>query len=363
MNLTCARRGRTRLEMSKRFQTSWGCLCVVMLGAAPVLASGAEPTRNTARVIAQASLPPGEHMARLQTAALHVVVADNEAYGATHRASYNGVAELSLATPGAKNLFVPSYAGLNLEHIFSGDAQSFGWSIFEPRRAPMQLVRRSATRVELQQERSEHWPLRSRLTYEATNDAVDFTYCGTPLADAWRKHGYIGVFFASYIDKPADMSLQFIGRSRAGAGNTNARWIKHLPPKHGVAANHRPAGSNWDPAFDEGFKIELAKGMSDFEYVYPFYFGRSGGNVFVMMFERPRDEGEIRFAQSPSGGGAGNPAWDFVFYQRGYELNREFCFRARAVLRAFSSPEEVIRLYEQWSGEQVARPANNPAPE
>ena len=66
---------------------------------------------------------------------------------------------------------------------------------------------------------------------------------------------------------------------------------------------------------------------------------------------------------TPSGGGAGNPAWDFVFYQRGYELNREFCFRARAVFRPFSTAEEVIRLYEQWSGEQVARPTNNPAPE
>ena len=54
---------------------------------------------------------------------------------------------------------------LQHEHIFSGDSQSFGWNIFEPRRAPMQLVRRSANRVELLQERTEHWPLRSRLKY------------------------------------------------------------------------------------------------------------------------------------------------------------------------------------------------------
>ena len=299
---------------------------------------------------------PNEHTARLETDALQVVVADNEAFGATHRAGYNGVAELLLAAPGAKNLFVASVAGLNFEHIFNGDAQSFGWNIFEPRRAPMQLVRRTATRVELQQVQTEHWPLRSRLTYEVTNDAIDFTYCGMPLVDAWRKHGYIGVFFASYIDKPEDMSLQFIGRSRPGRGEARPRWIKHLPPKHGEAANHRPAGSTWDPPLDEGFNIPLAKGTSDFEYVYPFYFGRSGENVFIMMFERPRDGGELRFAQSPSGGGTGNPAWDFLYFKRGYEMNREFCFRARAVFRKFKDAEEVIRVYEQWSGEKVVRP-------
>jgi len=297
-----------------------------------------------------------EHTASLGTRFLYVVVADNEAFGTTHRAGYNGVAELLMTGLGAKNLFVPSVAGLNFEHIFSGDAQSFGWNIFEPRRAPMQLIRRSATRVELQQERTEHWPLRSRLTYEVTNDAIDFTYCGTPLADAWRKHGYIGVFFASYIDQPEDMSLQFIGRSRPGRGEARPRWIKHLSPKHGEAANHRPAGSSWDPPLDEGFNIPLAKGTSDFEYVYPFYFGRSGENEFIMMFERPRNGGELRFAQSPSGGGTGNPAWDFFYFQRGYEVNREFCFRARAVFRKFKDAEEVIHLYEEWSGEKVVRP-------
>ena len=37
-------------------------------------------------------------------------------------------------------------------------------------------------------------------------------------------------------------------------------------------------------------------------------------------------------------------------------MNRDFCFRARAVLRKFKDAEEVIHLYEQWSGEKVGRP-------
>jgi hypothetical protein len=287
---------------------------------------------------------------------MHLVVADNEAYGPDHRAGYNGVAELRLGTGNARNLFVPLYAGLNFEHIFSGEVISFGWNIFEPRRAPMQLLRASKNQVELRQERTEHWPLRSRLVYEVRGDAIDFTYYGTPLSDTWAKHGYIGIFFASYIQGPEDMAIQFIGRSRPGHGDTQPRWIRHLPEKHGLSANHRPAGSQWDPPLDEGFNIDLVKGISDLEYVYPFYFGRSGGDMFLLMFERTHEEGELRFAQSPSGGGKGNPAWDFVYFRRRYEVGREFIFRARAVYRKFTSPQDVARLYEEWSGEKVTLP-------
>lgn len=297
-----------------------------------------------------------EHAARLDTAKLQVVIADNEAYGAEHKGGYNGVAELRRGPDDPKNLFVPNYAGLNLEHVFSGDATSFGWNIFEPRRLPMQLIRHSTNRVELRQERTEHWPLRSRLVFDVKEDGIDLTYHGTPLADEWKKHGYIGIFFASYIHAPEDMAIQFIGRSRPGRGGAQPRWIKHLPEKHGVAASHRPAGSNWDPPQDDGFNLDLVKGVSDFEYLHPFYFGRSGENVFVMMFQRTGAEGELRFAQSPSGGGKGNPAWDFVYFRREYAVNREFSFRVRAVYRKFTNIEKVVRLYENWSGEKVELP-------
>jgi hypothetical protein len=296
------------------------------------------------------------HTARINTARLQLVIADNEAYGAEHKGGYNGVAELRLQPDDPKNLFVPNYAGLNLEHIFSGDTTSYGWNIFEPRRFPIQLIRHATNRVELRQEKTEHWPLRSRLVFDVQEDVIDLTYYGTPLADRWQKHGYIGVFFASYLNAPEDMAIQFIGRSRPGRGDAQPRWIKHLPAKHGVAANHRPAGSSWDPPLDGGFNIDLLTGISDFEYLYPFYFGRFGDNVLVLMFERIREGGELRFASSPSGGGKGNPAWDFVYFRHDYAINREFSFRVRAVYRRFAGVEDVARWYEDWSGEKVKLP-------
>lgn len=58
-------------------------------------------------------------------------------------------------------------------------------------------------------------------------------------------------------------------------------------------------------------------------------FSASGENVFILMLKRTGFEAELRFAQSPSGGGKGNPAWDFVYFRRQFALNQEFSFRAR----------------------------------
>ncbi len=291
---------------------------------------------------------------------LRAVIADNSEYGPAHRAGYSGIAELYHGGS-PRSLFVPAYAGLNFEHVLSGDAASFAWDIFEPRRAAMTLVRTSGNRVELRQERTANWPLKSTISYELSDDdAIDFTIACVPLADAWKKHGYIGLFFASYIAAPEDMAIHFIGRSRPGRGESKPRWIRHVPAKHGEQACHRAVGADWDPGFDEGFKISLASGHSDLEYVYPFYYGVSHGKMLVLMFEKPSKDAETRFAQSPSGGGAGNPAWDFLFLKRGYEVGKEFKFKARVVYRGFAghekAREDATIAYEAWSGEKVKRP-------
>jgi hypothetical protein len=319
----------------------------VFLGVVGVIAAAGRGGDDDPRSVGRAELRVGD---------LRLVLADNQAYGDVHRAGYNGVSELEHGGRG-RSLFVRDYAGLNFEHVFSGDASSYGWDKFEPRRAPMRLVRGGERRYDLHQDRTEHWPLLTTMTFEATPpDAIDLTVRGVPLADAWRKHGYIGLFFASYIESPEDMALHFIGRSRPGRGDPTPRWIRHVPPTHGELACHRPAGSDWDPPLDPDLPIVLVSGLSSYEYVYPFYYGVSHGKVFVCMFERPGGDDEVRFAQSPSGGGEGNPAWDFIFLKRRYRVGEEFQFRMRAVYRDFRGVEDVLETYEAWSGERVERP-------
>lgn len=294
--------------------------------------------------------------ALIELESLRAVIADNAAYGKDHRQGYSGISELYHGVS-KRTLFVPAYSGLNFEHIFNGDLTSYEWNIFEPRIAPIKLSRLEEKKVELFQKRTANWPLQSRLTYELTSeDTIEMRAKFRPLQDAWKKHGYIGVFFASYIHGPEDMAIHFIGRSRSRNGKATPRWISHVPKTHGDQACHRPAGSDWDPPIDPGFNISLVQGVSEYEYLYPFYYGISHGKVFIMMFKDVADQGELRFAQSPSGGGKGNPAWDFVFFARDYEIGKDTGFTAAAVYKDFKGREDVIRTWEKWSGNQVNRP-------
>ena len=63
-------------------------------------------------------------------------------------------------------------------------------------------------------------------------------------------------------------------------------------------------------------------------YDEPWYYGVSHGMAYVQVF-RPRDR--VRLAQSPSGGGDGNPAWDFQAFFPDYEVDRRYTLVMRAV--------------------------------
>ncbi len=67
----------------------------------------------------------------------------------------------------------------------------------------------------------------------------------------------------------------------------------------------------------------------------------SHGMAWVMMF-RPQDR--LRFAQSPSGGDAGNPAWDFQAFVSPYEVTQVYRVVVRAMYVPFALPEQLRRL-------------------
>jgi len=64
----------------------------------------------------------------------------------------------------------------------------------------------------------------------------------------------------------------------------------------------------------------------------------SHGMALVFMF-RPKDQ--VRFSQSPSGGGTGNPAWDFQALIPGYEVGKRYQLVMRAMHLPYQSPEQL----------------------
>jgi len=276
----------------------------------------------------------------LERGDIRAVIVSNEPVDddvlAGHRAGYSGLASLT-HTEHEENFFVPAYAGLNFEHIHDGTAQERD-VLFEPRRASMEIRRIDRHRVELYQEPTPHWQLESWLRYELLPDGViEMTLECIPHERVFS-NDYIGLFFASYIHQPESLDIHFLGRP-SNAGDGEPQWIRGVTPAHGELSTHRSAGDNRTFSHDAEFPLTLVFNFSDYRYDEPWYYGVSGGMALVLMF---RQCDEVRLSQSPSGGGKGNPAWDFQWFVPEYEMGRRYRFVMRAMYLPFESPEQIV---------------------
>jgi hypothetical protein len=274
---------------------------------------------------------------------LTAVIGDNEAE-VEHRAGYNGIWSLTHKTQ-ERNLFVPTVAGMNLEHIYDGqtlDPPGQTRLFFEPRNAPMTFKRLSDSSAELHQPPTPTFFLESWSTFTLREpDAIDFTFRCRATQHVFRR-GYIGLFWASYINAPDDKSLYF--RDKKG-------WQQHCTAAHNSLSTVVHDGNTFEPTFVEGHRDCLYQNFSPLKYDSPFYYGLFGRHIVILMFDRAQN---IRFTHSPSGGGfnaeaqTSNPAWDFQFLVPKYDVMQDYGFRARLIYRERCSRAEVLKAYEQW---------------
>lgn len=278
----------------------------------------------------------------LERAHVRAVIVNNEAVNDTvlpgHRRGYSGVASLTHRHQ-HKSLFVPPYAGLNFEHIHDGTTQARA-ILFEPRQAPMQVRQVDAHTVELHQPPTPHWKLESWLRYKMLADGIlEMSLECIPWARTF-KHNYIGLFFASYVHQPESLDIHFLGRAADGT-HAKSTWIRGVTPAHGTLPTHLAVNDTRVFEHDPEFPLTLVFNRSKYRYEQPWYYGVSHGMALVFMF-RPQDQ--VRFSQSPSGGGSGNPAWDFQWFVPEYQVGRRYRFVMRAMYVPFVSAEQLVRV-------------------
>jgi len=281
-----------------------------------------------------------DHAVVLRRGQITAVVVDNHAVDIPaapgHRAGYNGLASLSHRLQPA-NLFVPPYAGLNYEHIHDGTL-TVNQEKFEPRKNSLELRIVDEQTVELYQPPTPNWKLESCGRYHILPDGViEYTFECIPRADVFE-NGYIGLFWASYIHAPQDKAIHFLA-GKPGDASAPAQWVRAVTPSHGVQSTHPPSGDLPELKIDPDFPLTLVNHRSDYTAAAPWYYGVSGKMAYAQMFRR-RDQ--IWLAQSPTGGGQTNPAWDFQWFIPDYKVDEAYGFVMRAAYIPYNSQKQVI---------------------
>ena len=285
----------------------------------------------------------------LRAGDLTAVIGDNSAADG-HRAGYNGIWSLEHAK-GTRSLFVPGIAGLNLEHLVTGDHLEDGKTFFEPRNAPMTLVQLGEAEAELHQPPTPTFQVESWTRFRlVAPHYLEMDFRCRPHEDVFPR-AYLSLFWASYMNAPDDKSLYFLG----GLDAQRDHWSQFCTQRHNDQSTVRHRDDSFEMTFPEGGRDTLFKSLSRFRFDEPFFYGHFDELVWIVMFDR--SEG-IRFTHSPSGGGANaerrttNPAWDFQFLIPDPQVGREYGFKVRTVLKPRCSREEIVAEYQKWKEER-----------
>jgi hypothetical protein len=288
---------------------------------------------------------PQPSHATLSAGDLVAVVGDNSAEG-EHRAGYNGVWSLRHAA-GSRSVFVPAVAGLNLEHIVTGEHLDDAKTFFEPRNAPMSFRLINSSEAELHQPPTPTFHIESWTRFRLiAPHYLDMSFRCVPRESVFPR-GYLALFWASYINAPRDKSMYFLG----GLDGQKNLWSQLCTQWHNDQSTVRHRDDSFQMTFPEGSRDTLFKNDSRLRFDYPFFYGNFDDMVWLVMFDRSSG---VRLTHSPSGGGTNsdlkttNPAWDFQFLVQKPEVNKEYSFRIRTVLRPRCSREELYTDFEKW---------------
>jgi len=294
----------------------------------------------------------GEDYAHFRSQELQCLIGNN-APVSEHRAGYNGIFHLT-SIHQSKTIFVPAYAGFNLEHVFDGSAKSKDDRniFFEPRHAPMNFRKIGERTAELHQPPTPFWGMESTTTFELIDPCyIDVTFRCTPRKENYEG-GAFGLFWASYINGPLNKSMYFLRRN-----GSPFVWQQFCTQYHDHDSTIRHENDSFRWTFSPDVPTRLFTEISPVEFAEPFYYGRFKNMALIVMFENAKG---LRLSHSPSGGGstpAGddtNPAWDFQFIVPDYEIGKEYTLRYRIAYKPWAGRDDVLNEYNRFRNRYIA---------
>ncbi|MCM4166354.1 hypothetical protein DHD08_01520 [Arenibacter sp. H213] len=283
----------------------------------------------------------GQSPVTLENGALKAMFIDNSSYG-LHKKGYNGIANLFHNNQDS-TLFVPEFAGVNLEHIFGGDSLT---SLFEPRRQPMTLKKISDTEIQLHQPKTSISKVESYTVFQLVDPHyIDVEFRFIVHDRDMFNQGYVGFFWASYINSPKILGINFKGKKNV---RDTSEWEYAYSGEHGENGTHIRDSDNYDFYIAPNFNIDLLVEVSEVFFTEPYYYGRFHNMVFAYLFDDPK-EGVIRFSKSPSGAGKGKPAWDFHYILPDFEIKKEYSIKWRVLYKKWEGEKDMEMEYEKWA--------------
>jgi hypothetical protein len=211
----------------------------------------------------------------------------------------------------------------------------------------MTLMKISESEAELHQEETPTFHLESWTRFKlVAPHYIDITFRCKPLQHVFR-HGYIGLFWASYIDDPENKSIYF--RDDKG-------WVQLCTQTHDDQSTVVNVDNKIELKFTPKTRETLYKNFSPLRFSDPVYYGLFGTHQYNLMFDRTDG---IRFSHSPSAGGPPSTtevAWDWQFIIPTYDVLREYGYRARVAYRQRCSRSEVLNEFRTWRASLTKEP-------
>jgi hypothetical protein len=170
---------------------------------------------------------------------------------------------------------------------------------------------------------------------------VDLEFRCTPRRRVFNRDT-LGVFWASYLLRPEDNALHFLAPGGPRKAPTRVRFAS---PRHGQESSVRGPADTYTLLVADEQRDKLFATVAPVRWARPYFYGRWRDQVVLMIF---RCRHLLRFAMSPSGGGQGNPAWDFQFLAPEMAPGREYSLRARLVVDRWQGEEWVDRTATRW---------------